>query len=131
MPSTTACLRREGNEQLAALAGCRPLLSNCHGQPLRHSPLDPVSGPYRLKAEGDDEERVAARRSFHLPQRPARALRPFLVVGRAAYRLLAQLREDLARRRQRLGIDMVRRSEEHSSELQSLMRTSYAFFCLK
>src|SRR3546814_5370963 len=60
-PSSTACCRREGNEQLAALAGCRPLLSNCHGQPLRHSPLDPVSGPYRLKAEGDDEERVAAR----------------------------------------------------------------------
>src|SRR3546814_16930466 len=88
-PSSTACCRREGNEQLAALAGCRPLLSNCHGQPLRHSPLDPVSGPYRLKAEGDDEERVAARRSFHLPQRPPRALRPFLVVGRAASRPLA------------------------------------------
>src|SRR3546814_1122005 len=25
----------------------------------------------------------------------------------------------------------IRRSEEHTSELQSLMRTSYAFFCLK
>src|SRR3546814_6657321 len=27
--------------------------------------------------------------------------------------------------------DSVRRSEEHTSELQSLMRTSYAVFCLK
>src|SRR3546814_10561612 len=27
--------------------------------------------------------------------------------------------------------DHVERSEEHTSELQSLMRTSYAFFCLK
>src|SRR3546814_9996516 len=27
--------------------------------------------------------------------------------------------------------DMVRRSEEHTSELQSIMRISYAVFCLK
>src|SRR3546814_2487396 len=27
--------------------------------------------------------------------------------------------------------DVARRSEEHTSELQSLMRTSYAVFCLK
>src|SRR3546814_7653140 len=29
------------------------------------------------------------------------------------------------------GLDMVSRSEEHTSELQSLMRISYAVFCLK
>src|SRR3546814_10046821 len=29
------------------------------------------------------------------------------------------------------GIEAVERSEEHTSELQSLMRTSYAVFCLK
>src|SRR3546814_2091235 len=28
-------------------------------------------------------------------------------------------------------LDLVERSEEHTSELQSLMRTSYAVFCLK
>src|SRR3546814_7704871 len=28
-------------------------------------------------------------------------------------------------------LDRIRRSEEHTSELQSLMRTSYAVFCLK
>src|SRR3546814_5565651 len=30
-----------------------------------------------------------------------------------------------------LGISIVYRSEEHTSELQSLMRISYAVFCLK
>src|SRR3546814_7362150 len=43
----------------------------------------------------------------------------------------AALHEDMGRwlraLRQRLG----RRSEEHTSELQSLMRISYAVFCLK
>src|SRR3546814_6634805 len=29
------------------------------------------------------------------------------------------------------SISMMRRSEEHTSELQSLMRSSYAVFCLK
>src|SRR3546814_10571300 len=29
------------------------------------------------------------------------------------------------------GVDACRRSEEHTSELQSLMRLSYAVFCLK
>src|SRR3546814_1934083 len=28
-------------------------------------------------------------------------------------------------------LDLIRRSEEHTSELQSLMRISYAVFCLK
>src|SRR3546814_2543765 len=31
----------------------------------------------------------------------------------------------------RLGIEGAQRSEEHTSELQSLMRISYAVFCLK
>src|SRR3546814_1895359 len=33
--------------------------------------------------------------------------------------------------RRRIGYDRARRSEEHTSELQSLMRISYAVFCLK
>src|SRR3546814_2966505 len=33
--------------------------------------------------------------------------------------------------RQRIGIGQQARSEEHTSELQSLMRISYAVFCLK
>src|SRR3546814_4556588 len=35
------------------------------------------------------------------------------------------------RREQRDGQDWLERSEEHTSELQSLMRISYAVFCLK
>src|SRR3546814_2386044 len=31
----------------------------------------------------------------------------------------------------RADVNHIRRSEEHTSELQSLMRISYAFFCLK
>src|SRR3546814_1039671 len=36
-----------------------------------------------------------------------------------------------APRRQRRSVERYSRSEEHTSELQSLMRISYAVFCLK
>src|SRR3546814_2423225 len=35
------------------------------------------------------------------------------------------------KRRSRLAAEQMARPEEHTSELQSLMRTSYAVFCLK
>src|SRR3546814_3568262 len=38
---------------------------------------------------------------------------------------------DIAARPRRIGRIVVGRSEEHTSELQSLMRISYAVFCLK
>src|SRR3546814_9832034 len=38
---------------------------------------------------------------------------------------------DIARRMPGIAIEMKARSEEHTSELQSLMRISYAVFCLK
>src|SRR3546814_1737118 len=48
---------------------------------------------------------------------------------------LAELHRDLRERvglfLHRFGIAAVDRSEEHTSELQSLMRISYAVFCLK
>src|SRR3546814_9953979 len=47
-------------------------------------------------------------------------------VGAAAW-----LRGGLYRQGHRRGVLRLRRSEEHPSELQSLMRTSYAGFCLK
>src|SRR3546814_3497157 len=37
----------------------------------------------------------------------------------------------LGEKRFRAGVNKGRRSEEHTSELQSLMRSSYAVFCLK
>src|SRR3546814_2185994 len=39
--------------------------------------------------------------------------------------------EKFALHHQKLRIMLARRSEEHTSELQSLMRNSYAVFCLK
>src|SRR3546814_1381107 len=41
------------------------------------------------------------------------------------------MREILAPLIRQAGYDVVTRSEEHTSELQSLMRISYAVFCLK
>src|SRR3546814_9815648 len=38
---------------------------------------------------------------------------------------------DIERRRHRRTRERIDRSEEHTSELQSLMRNSYAVFCLK
>src|SRR3546814_7249059 len=38
---------------------------------------------------------------------------------------------ELARLNHAVAVDAAERSEEHTSELQSLMRTSYAVFCLK
>src|SRR3546814_7703248 len=50
-----------------------------------------------------------------------------LIDQRAIRRADFARQDDLLRRHHRLA----RRSEEHTSELQSLMRTSYAVFCLK
>src|SRR3546814_3358834 len=59
-------------------------------------------------------------------------------VDRARRVVLAGLRRDQEEVRQRgvrapdlAAVDDVARSEEHTSELQSLMRISYAVFCLK
>src|SRR3546814_8037102 len=40
-------------------------------------------------------------------------------------------RARLETKTRRQGVDQLYRSEEHTSELQSLMRISYAVFCLK
>src|SRR3546814_5533471 len=51
----------------------------------------------------------------------------FLAGADLAATVVAELLLDVAQ----LGTDHLQRSEEHTSELQSLMRTSYAVFCLK
>src|SRR3546814_4413390 len=65
----------------------------------------PVARPRAGAREGIGRDRLDVRKDQH----------PHLVERRAL------------QRRQRLGA----RSEEHTSELQSLMRSSYAVFCLK
>src|SRR3546814_10256682 len=76
------------------------------------------------RAAGDDEEVEGARDSR----------------GRADAHRAAAVREPRDQRRRRLRRRVAaglgrrgrrRRSEEHTSELQSLMRISYAVFCLK
>src|SRR3546814_1392923 len=46
-------------------------------------------------------------------------------------RAVAEVQAEGVRARQEQAFQRVRRSEEHTSELQSLMRISYAVFCLK
>src|SRR3546814_3588867 len=73
------------------------------------------------------------------PQRFCRGIIPFerQVVGEQDEAALqpSQPREQRGERRQRVPGDLdqrhIHRSEEHTSELQSLMRISYAVFCLK
>src|SRR3546814_2823292 len=45
--------------------------------------------------------------------------------------VLRHMYEHVARGVRRAHVDQTHRSEEHTSELQSLMRISYAVFCLK
>src|SRR3546814_2143204 len=60
--------------------------------------------------------------AFRALLRPAHRVRIVLVL---------EQRHEHDRHRQRVQGERHPRSEEHTSELQSLMRTSYAVFCLK
>src|SRR3546814_10466611 len=51
--------------------------------------------------------------------------------GLQHYRLRRDIEIEVIDGRRRYGNGQLLRSEEHTSELQSLMRTSYAVFCLK
>src|SRR3546814_9297693 len=66
--------------------------------------------------------RSSAQRRHQLLRRRARQLQ------RAAIQRVA---EDRVLQVRHVHADLVGRSEEHTSELQSLMRISYAVFCLK
>src|SRR3546814_4243175 len=52
-------------------------------------------------------------------------------VGAAYWRPFSPAKFQLDRFAHEVGLVLTIRSEEHTSELQSLMRTSYAVFCLK
>src|SRR3546814_4165908 len=76
---------------------------------LFRSPLRSLGGSVRAHGPGSPDPDFGARRG----QRDA----PWSILGLDAHRLG--------------HMDRYPRSEEHTSELQSLMRTSYAVFCLK
>src|SRR3546814_1539880 len=66
-----------------------------------------------------------------LPELPRQRVKACLVTTNPqAGRLAAQI-DHFGNRVAHLTIDAPHRSEEHTSELQSLMRLSYAVFCLK
>src|SRR3546814_7085101 len=90
--------------------------------PLFRSPLDPTA--YSALSPPS----YPGSRHSHMSQ-PRRSLRPHGGLrrgGRATYS-----RVQLLRLRADMPVYADRRSEEHTSELQSLMRISYAVFCLK
>src|SRR3546814_5251226 len=71
-------------------------------------------------------------RSPASPRRPRRRDRPAgLTPRRRAQMCAAASPPSLAGRAGVTSLDLPDRSEEHTSELQSLMRISYAVFCLK
>src|SRR3546814_2445032 len=101
-----------------------------------------VRGPGDIQHEavgriGRDDRRVAAQRpAGELLQRGAIGIRfgiEDLEIGNERLSLRDRHtgdKTDCARRRIRRGQETALRSEEHTSELQSLMRISYAVFCL-
>src|SRR3546814_10358850 len=89
--------------------------------------IDRVTHHQRRLGGIDHVDRLARLRSAYLGDRARRRARELVDVLACAR--TNRLRSD---RRDNLGIvDGLHRSEEHTSELQSLMRISYAVFCLK
>src|SRR3546814_3432388 len=98
---------------MAAMASSPPGLAPAAspGQPIS-SPTSPTWRP-RHDTPSFSLARLTARR-----HRPRPSAQPVADHGRAGIGAVGRLRPD-------------ERSEEHTSELQSLMRISYAVFCLK
>src|SRR3546814_2788759 len=83
-----------------------------------------VQGPYRQADRPVQRLSGGARREG---QWPSDAWRKHRRPGRTQCRIRRTAGSD----RKRARPEIRRRSEEHTSELQSLMRISYAVFCLK
>src|SRR3546814_8559817 len=89
-------------------------------------PLRRVFGGYAFRA----------REEVHMPLpgngNPARlTVHMYDLVWEGLYLPIVRLINVLAEKLNHLQFLTIRRSEEHTSELQSLMRNSYAVFCLK
>src|SRR3546814_5783295 len=95
-----------------------------HAETFEHVLIDRIRSPAIAAAAA----KIAARHAFervHIDAERAKRIRLELVGDRGNIGQLVQPLVELLRFRNLL------RSEEHTSELQSLMRISYAVFCLK
>src|SRR3546814_6352544 len=81
---------------------------------------------YRRSLDREAATAAAGRLGVGVADGELRAVQAFDVVDRGAHQVLQAQRVD--QQDHAVGVD---RSEEHTSELQSLMRNSYAVFCLK
>src|SRR3546814_5506630 len=88
-------------------------------------------GSHGPSSELVDEMRSAARAAGLIAPHLARADRPALSMRDTARLFRAAGYSPLGPVALNIAIDSVTRSEEHTSELQSLMRISYAVLCLK
>src|SRR3546814_2557244 len=96
--------------------------------------ISDLAAPARRVALADQREAVAGAKGLHpLHEQVAECQR--LAAQFAHVGLEQQVDARLERRepehRRRAAEETLDRSEEHTSELQSLMRISYAVFCLK
>src|SRR3546814_2549356 len=83
-------------------------------------------------ARGDLRALIAERRRLRRPQcPPPLCFRPPVLAPREGSVAARQHSWAAWRRGRAARCDAANRSEEHTSELQSLMRISYAVFCLK
>src|SRR3546814_2181837 len=97
----------------------------------RHDTLFPYTTHFRSRRKpdrGGHDRRFLARAAI---RRPARARRAAGALRHAGRRPAGRAAERRKQDRTEHADRGPRRSEEHTSELQSLMRISYAVFCLK
>src|SRR3546814_1157224 len=91
----------------------------------------------RLAPDGREMRALRGGRISIVFQEPMTAMSPLHTIGDQVGEALRLHRDASASEARELTRDMLRlvgfpdRSEEHTSELQSLMRISYAVFCLK
>src|SRR3546814_6330105 len=90
---------------------------------------DEGAGDERGRGLGHRRRAIAAARLVAKPRSAIRRSRA--AIGGENVRKLAKVPRSVIRPGGRTGCPAYRRSEEHTSELPSLMRISYAVFCLK
>src|SRR3546814_1338687 len=89
-----------------------------------------AANPRALNGDDLDADLVARERAI-AEEKASQSGKPAEIVTKMVDGAIAKFRKENALLSQLFVIDGKTRSEEHTSELQSLMRISYAVFCLK